>query len=88
MGKVEELPDEFEESLNVNDGPSTATTASLAEMYEKRLDTPDAFSSKSFEEIMYEMSKTPIFMNSADVANASMKNAQGLGTPTLRAVHR
>lgn len=88
MGKIEELPDNFEGSLNINDAPPTATTASLADMYEKRLDAPDAFSSKSFEEIMYDMSKTPIFMNSADVANASMKTASDLGAPSLRAVHR
>ena len=72
MGKVEELPDDFDESLNLNDVPPKPTTTSLADMYEKRLDNPEAFSSKSFEEVLYDMSKTPIFMDSADVANASM----------------
>lgn len=72
MGKFGELPNNFDESLNVNDAPPQATSTSLAEMYQKRLETPEAFSSKSFEEIMYDMSKTPLFMDSADVANASM----------------
>ena len=75
MGKVEELPDDFEGSLNINDGPASKTTPSLADLYEKRLDKPEAFSPKSFEEVMYDMSKTPLFMNNADVANASMTTA-------------
>ena len=72
MGKVEELPDDFDERLNINDAPPETARASLADMYEKRLDNPEAFSSKSFEEVMYDMSKTPLFMDSADVATASM----------------
>lgn len=75
MGRIEELPEGVDESEIVKDVGPIATTTSLADMYQKRLDTPEAFSSKSFEEIMYDMSKTPIFMNSEDVANASMTNA-------------
>jgi hypothetical protein len=39
MGKVEELPDDFDENLNINDAPSSAGTTSLEEMYERRLNT-------------------------------------------------
>jgi hypothetical protein len=78
MGKVEELPDDFDENLNINDAPSSAGTTSLEEMYERRLNTSEGISSKSFEEIMYDMSKTPLFMDSADVANASMESACAL----------
>jgi hypothetical protein len=71
MGKIEEIPADSDESLGLDDAPPKAQTRSLAEMYEKRLDGPEAFSSKSFEDIMYDMSKTPLFMDSTDVANAS-----------------
>jgi hypothetical protein len=75
MGKIEELPDDFDESLKLNDAPSSAGTTSLEELYERRLNASEGISSKSFEEIMYDMSKTPLFMDSADVANASTKSA-------------
>jgi hypothetical protein len=74
MGKIEELPADFDESLGLEDAPRQAQTTSLADLYEKRLDGPEAFSSKTFEEIMYGMSKTPLFMDSTDVANASRTN--------------
>jgi hypothetical protein len=75
MGRIEELPDDFDQHLNINDAPPKAETTSLEEMYERRLNTSEGLSSKSFEEIMYDMSKTPLFMDSADVANASTKSA-------------
>lgn len=78
MGKIEELPDDFDESLNIDDGRSKQNPGSLREMYEKRLDNAEAFSSKSFEEILYDMSKTPIFMDSTDVANAGMQPTSAL----------
>ena len=78
MGKVEELPDDFDESLNIDVDRSKQNPGSLREMYERRLDNPEAFSSKSFEEILYDMSKTPIFMDSNDVANASMQTTSAL----------
>lgn len=76
--RVEELPDDFDESLDLNkndpQGPARPTkinNVSLDAMFEKRLDAPNALSDKSFEDIMYDMSKTPIFMNAEDVANQS-----------------
>lgn len=76
--RVEELPDDFDESLDLNKNapqgparPSKINNVSLDAMFEKRLDAPNALSDKSFEDIMYDMSKTPIFMNEADVANQS-----------------
>ncbi|ETN41104.1 uncharacterized protein HMPREF1541_03039 [Cyphellophora europaea CBS 101466] len=80
--RVEELPDDFDESLVLNEGPTQGLAApaksknvSLAEMYEKRLDMPSAaITDKSFEEIMFDMSKTPIFMDAQDVANQTEEN--------------
>ena len=77
--RVEELPDDFDESLDPNkatpqgpERPTKINNVSLDAMFEKRLDAPNALSDKSFEDIMYDMSKTPIFMNEADLANQSM----------------
>lgn len=67
MSRIEELPDDFDESLDLNEAPTTKNV-SLEDVYEKRLD-PNNISSKSFEEIMLDMSKTPLFMDSLDVAN-------------------
>ena len=71
MSRVEELPDDFEESLNINDAPSQATQTSLSDLVGKRLDTADGVSNKTFDEITQEMSKTPIFMNELDVAEST-----------------
>jgi hypothetical protein len=83
--RIEELPDDFDESLALNKAtqqgpapPPKNKNVSLDEMFEKRLEGPNAISDKSFEEIMYDMSKTPLFMNAADVANQSMS----IPTPT------
>ena len=67
MSHIEELPDEFDESLDIGKAPTTKGAASLRDLYEQRLDTPNSFSDKSFEEVMYDMSKTPLFMNDKDV---------------------
>lgn len=80
MARIEELADDLDDHLNINDAPPATSSASLADLYEKRRDHPEAFSSKSFEEVMYDMSKTPLFMNSADVANASMTTNSALRT--------
>ncbi len=80
MSRVEELTDDFDDGLNIHDAPPDASSASLADLYEKRRDHPEAFSSKSFEEVMYGMSKTPLFMDSADVASASMMADSALRT--------
>ena len=74
MSRIEELSDDFDENLNINEAPAPATsntTTSLNDLYQKRLDTPNAFSKKSFEEVMFDMSKTPLFMNEKDALTAS-----------------
>ncbi|KAK7887752.1 HSP70/90 co-chaperone [Exophiala xenobiotica] len=67
MSRIEELPDDFDGSLNLNEAPSAP---SIEELYEKHLSGPgeNLLSSKSFEEIVQDMSKTPLFMNSLDEA--------------------
>lgn len=67
MSRIEELPDDFDESLSLNEAPAAP---SIEELYEQHLSGPDQnhISSKSFEEIVQDMSKTPLFMNSVDDA--------------------
>ena len=67
MSRIEELPDDFDESLDLNEAPSAP---SIEELYEQHLSGPgeNLLSSKSFEEIVQDMSKTPLFMNSLDEA--------------------
>jgi hypothetical protein len=78
--RIEELPDDFDETLQldqksgISQGPElppTTNNVNLADLYEKRLAGQNAISDKSFEELMYDMSKTPLFMNEKDVANQS-----------------
>lgn len=72
MSRIEELPDDFDETLNLNAGPS-APAPTLDELYQQHLATPrtDPISDRSFEEIVQDMSKTPFFMNSlADATEA------------------
>ena len=71
MARVEELPDDFDETLNINEAPPTNGATSLRDLYEKRLDAPNAISEKTFEELMYDMSKTPLFMNDTDALTAA-----------------
>ncbi|KAK5231642.1 HSP70/90 co-chaperone [Exophiala xenobiotica] len=69
MSRIEELPDDFDGSLNLNEAPSAP---SIEDLYEKHLSGPgeNLLSSKSFEEIVQDMSKTPLFMNSLDEATS------------------
>lgn len=75
--RIEELPDDFDESLSLDqrsqgpEVPANLHNVSLEELYEKRLDGQNPISDKSFEEVMYDMSKTPLFMNEKDLANQS-----------------
>ncbi|RMZ88587.1 hypothetical protein DV736_g4183, partial [Chaetothyriales sp. CBS 134916] len=71
MSRVEELPDDFDESVKINEGPPTQGPKSSRDLYEKRLDTPNALSDKSFEELMFDMSKMPLFMDSKDAMAAA-----------------
>jgi hypothetical protein len=79
--RIEELPDDFDRIKSVQPkvaGPAPPPTenknVALDELYEKRLNAPNAISDKSFEEVLFDMSKTPIFMNEADLANQSESN--------------
>ncbi|EHY58891.1 Hsp70/Hsp90 co-chaperone cns1 [Exophiala dermatitidis] len=67
MVRLEELPDDFDENVNLNEAPSAP---SIEELYNQHINAPErqAISDKSFEEIVQEMSKTPLFMNSLDEA--------------------
>lgn len=81
--RIQELPDDFDESIDLNratpkaakPAPPSNKNVSLDEMFERRVEGSNAISDKSFEEIMYDMSKTPLFMNAEDVANQSMSTS-------------
>ena len=80
MSRIEELPDDFNETVNLRDvskGPS------IEELYNQHISEPGVeqtqAASKSFEEIVQDMSKTPLFMNSLDDATE--------GTPNTTTAH-
>ena len=69
MSRIEELPDDFDENVNLSD---RSAAPSIEELYDQHISAtgPEKtqISSKSFEEIVQDMSKTPLFMNSLDEA--------------------
>lgn len=69
MSRITDLPDDFDESLDLNKGPDPE--ASIEDLYYQQLEKDGVKkpkdSSKSFEETMAEFSKTPLFMNNLDV---------------------
>lgn len=69
MSRIEELPDDFDENLNLNEAAS-APAPSIEELYQEHIKTPrkDSISNRSFEQIVQDMSKTPLFMNSLEEA--------------------
>lgn len=74
MSRIEELPDDFDENLDLNAFSAGTSAAEIEESYARRYNNSpstgtDKAPSKPFEEIMSEMSQTPLFMNSDDVAN-------------------
>ncbi|KIW80790.1 hypothetical protein Z517_07407 [Fonsecaea pedrosoi CBS 271.37] len=70
MSQIEELPDDFDEHVSLNDAPKNLP--SIEELYDQHISasgpSQNQMSSKSFEEIVQDMSKTPLFMNSLDEA--------------------
>ena len=80
MTRVEELPDDFDETLNPNEAPELTTEddAVFEEMFYNRFakkgaDKPET-NPKSFDEVMQDLSKTPLFMNNLDdAADAGMQ---------------
>ncbi|OAP56544.1 hypothetical protein AYL99_09723 [Fonsecaea erecta] len=70
MARVKELADDFDERVNPND--ALKNPPSIEELYDQHISASDPpqsqMSSKSFEEIVQDMSKTPLFMNSLDEA--------------------
>jgi hypothetical protein len=82
MARVEELPDDFDETLHLNEAPQLTADddAIFEEMYYNRLaekgaDKPET-NPKSFEEVLQDLSKTPLFMNNLDdAADAGMQKS-------------
>ncbi|KAJ9601915.1 HSP70/90 co-chaperone [Cladophialophora chaetospira] len=69
MSRIQELPDDFDESVNLKDA---SQETSIEELYNQHISAAgpeqNQASSKSFEEIVQDMSKTPLFMNTLDEA--------------------
>ena len=67
MSRIEELPDDFDESINLNEAPNVP---SIEDLYQEHLKKPrkDPITDRSFEELVQDMSKTPLFMNSLEDA--------------------
>jgi hypothetical protein len=84
MSRIEELPDDFDEALDLNALTAGHSIDELEKSYAERFrkdpstgaDKPAPLN-RSFEEVMLEISKTPLFMNSDDV-----KDANNAGTST------
>lgn len=78
MSRIEELPDDFDGALDLDALTAGYTVDELeksrAERFRKDpstgVDKPAPIE-RSFEEVMSEISKTPLFMNSDDVNNAN-----------------
>ena len=78
MSRIEELPDDFNETLDLNAATAGYSVDELEKSYAERFrkdpttgaDKP-APVDRSFEEVMSEISKTPLFMNSDDVQGSS-----------------
>ena len=72
MSRVEELPDDFEEAMDISkiqEGPSMEEwEASYARRFAKPGADKAPANQKSFEEAMSEISRTPLFMNSLEDA--------------------
>ena len=74
MSRIAELPDDFDESLDLNALTAGTSAADIEESYARRYNKSpptgkEKAPPKSFEETMSEMSQIPLFMNSDDVAN-------------------
>src|ERR1700733_5568297 len=78
MSRIEELPDDFDEALDLNALTAGHSIDELEKSYAERFrkdpstgaDKPAPLN-RSFEEVMLEISKTPLFMNSDDVKDAN-----------------
>src|ERR1700733_16176740 len=78
MSRIEELPDDFDEALDLNALTAGHSIDELEKSYAERFrkdpstgaDKPAPLN-RSFEEVMSEISKTPLFMNSDDVNDAN-----------------
>jgi hypothetical protein len=78
MSRIEELPDDFDEALDLNALTAGHSVDELEKSYAERFkkdpstgaDKPTPLN-RSFEEVMLEISKTPLFMNSDDVHDAN-----------------
>jgi hypothetical protein len=92
MSRIEELPDDFDEALDLNALTAGYSVDELEKSYGERFrkepttgaDKPAPIK-RSFEEVMSEISKTPLFMNSDDVTSANDAGTRLTLRPSLTA---
>lgn len=90
MSRIEELPDDFEQALDLNALTAGYSVDELQKSYGERFrkdpttgaDKPPP-TERSFEEVMSEISKTPLFMNSEDATNAADAGTPFILWPTV-----
>lgn len=71
MSRVEELPDDFDDKLDLNKAPGIGGADNQGDSMDDLFDRAMArggFTDRTFEEVMSDMSKHPLFMNSLDEA--------------------
>jgi hypothetical protein len=91
MSRITDLPDDFDESLDLDKVPDPE--ASIEDLYYEQFQKDGVKrpndSTKSFEEIMSDFSKTPLFMNNLDVAGeAGMRLLSNIDNTSLNKVCR
>jgi hypothetical protein len=91
MSRIEELPDDFDEALDLNALTAGYSADELEKSYEERFSKDPSTGAdkaaplnRSFEEVMSEISKTPLFMNSDDVAGATAAGTRLTLCPIVR----
>ena len=91
MSRVKELPDDFDESLDLNKGPDPE--ASIEDLYYEQFEKDGVKKpkdpAKSFEETMAEFSRTPLFMDNLDAAgDAGMRSSLDYDNTSLNEMCR
>jgi hypothetical protein len=91
MSRITDLPDDFDEALDLDKVPEPET--SIEDLYYEQFQKDGVKkpndSTKSFEEIMSDFSKTPLFMNNLDVAGeAGMRLLSKIDNTSLNKVRR
>lgn len=67
MSRVQELPDDFDESQNNLNEKAIQDGVDMEDLFDRALEQ-GGLTSKTFEEVLSDISKTPLFMTNLDDA--------------------